>query len=68
MLENASELLKWIEEGAYIYVCGSKDPMSKDVEKQLLQILSAREFETNLSAEEYLSSLEESGRYKKDVY
>ncbi|TGL56636.1 sulfite reductase flavoprotein subunit alpha [Leptospira ognonensis] len=68
MLENASELLKWIEEGAYIYVCGSKDPMSKDVEKQLLQILSAREFETNLSAEDYLSSLEESGRYKKDVY
>jgi sulfite reductase (NADPH) flavoprotein alpha-component len=68
MSENTSELLKWIEEGAYIYVCGSKDPMSKDVEKQLLQILSKREFETSITAEEYLSSLEESGRYKKDVY
>ncbi len=68
MAEQTNELLKWIKEGAYIYVCGSKDPMSKDVEKQLLQILSNRDFETNVSAEEFLSGLEESGRYKKDVY
>ena len=68
MAEQETELLKWIEEGAYIYICGSKEPMSMDVQKQLLQILSKREFDTNLSSEEYLSSLEESGRYKKDVY
>ncbi|MDZ4724811.1 MAG: flavodoxin domain-containing protein [Leptospira sp.] len=68
MEENADELLNWIKDGAYIYVCGSKDPMSKDVEKRLLQILEKRTFETNQSTEDFLSTLEEAGRYKKDVY
>jgi sulfite reductase (NADPH) flavoprotein alpha-component len=68
MAENAQELLNWIEDGAYIYVCGSKDPMSKDVEKQLLNILSQRKFALDQTPEDFLSELEESGRYKKDVY
>ncbi|GBF48617.1 sulfite reductase subunit beta [Leptospira ryugenii] len=68
MRENTNELLKWIQEGACIYVCGSKDPMSKDVERALIEILSQREFDKDKSPEEYLNQLEEAGRYKKDVY
>ncbi|TGN20546.1 diflavin oxidoreductase [Leptospira idonii] len=68
MTENAAELLKWIENGAYIYVCGSKDPMSKDVDAKLVEILTQRNFETGKDSSEFLKELEESGRYVKDVY
>ncbi|TGM77110.1 sulfite reductase flavoprotein subunit alpha [Leptospira levettii] len=68
MGENAQELLKWIENGANIYLCGSKDPMSKDVDKKLIEILSERTFDTGKEASDYLKELEESGRYIKDVY
>lgn len=68
MGENAQELLKWIENGAIIYVCGSKDPMSKDVDRKLIEILSERTFDTDKETSEYLKELEESGRYIKDVY
>ncbi|TGL72202.1 diflavin oxidoreductase [Leptospira jelokensis] len=66
--ENAVELLKWIENGAVIYLCGSKDPMSKDVDRKLVEILADRTFDTGKEASEYLKELEESGRYIKDVY
>lgn len=68
MSENASELLKWIENGAVIYLCGSKDPMSKDVDRKLIEILSERTFDTGKDASDYLKELEEAGRYIKDVY
>lgn len=68
MGENAAELLKWIENGAVIYLCGSKDPMSKDVDRKLIEILSERTFDTGKEASDYLKELEESGRYIKDVY
>ncbi|TGM06085.1 diflavin oxidoreductase [Leptospira jelokensis] len=66
--ENAVELLKWIENGAVIYLCGSKDPMSKDVDRKLVEILADRTFDTGKEASDYLKELEESGRYIKDVY
>ncbi|TGK84572.1 sulfite reductase flavoprotein subunit alpha [Leptospira noumeaensis] len=68
MGENAAELLKWIENGAVIYLCGSKDPMSKDVDRKLIEILSERTFDTGKDASDYLKELEEAGRYIKDVY
>ncbi|MCW7494505.1 sulfite reductase flavoprotein subunit alpha [Leptospira sp. 2 VSF19] len=68
MGENAMELLKWIENGAVIYLCGSKDPMSKDVDRKLIEILSERTFDTGKDASDYLKELEEAGRYIKDVY
>lgn len=68
MGENAAELLKWIENGAVIYLCGSKDPMSKDVDRKLIEILTERTFDTGKDASDYLKELEEMGRYIKDVY
>src|SRR6185436_13783244 len=38
MFENASELYKWINLGSHIYISGTKDPMSADVEKAFLRI------------------------------
>ncbi|MCG2616347.1 flavodoxin domain-containing protein [Terrimonas sp. NA20] len=68
MQQHAQELFNWIEGGAAIYVSGTKDPMSKDVEISLIKII---EEQGNLSADaavKYLEQLRKEGRYSKDVY
>ena len=68
MLENAVDIFKWLESGAYFFVCGNKDPMSHDVEKALLTIIKQQGNKTTEEAKDYLKQLEESGRFEKDVY
>ena len=68
MLEKAVELYKWIDGGAFIYISGTKDPMSKDVENALLQIIEEQGMKTKEEAKEYLERLKKNGRYEKDVY
>lgn len=65
--EKAEELVEWIDNGAAIYVCGSKDPMSRDVENALLDIFSARKGGYE-AAQEFLDRLHDENRYVKDVY
>lgn len=68
MKEDAKELFQWLENGAYFYVCGDKENMAKDVETELLNIIST---EGKLNAEEskeYLIKLKEEERYLRDVY
>ncbi|HTI09655.1 MAG TPA: flavodoxin domain-containing protein [Puia sp.] len=68
MRKFGAELFEWLEGGAYVYVCGAKDPMSVDVEATLLEIIQ-REGERNATqAAGYLDELKEAGRYVKDVY
>lgn len=66
--ENAAELVKWIDGGATLYLCGNKDPMSKDVDKALVDILAQEKNISNDAARELLADLEENDRYLKDVY
>jgi sulfite reductase (NADPH) flavoprotein alpha-component len=68
MLEDGQELFKWLEGGASFYVCGAKDPMSKDVEKALIQILKTYGNMNEDKAIEYLEVLSDEGKYIKDVY
>ena len=68
MLKHANELFNWLEAGAYFYVCGSKEPMSVDVEKALIEIIASQSKKGNDFALEYLNALKEEGRYLKDVY
>lgn len=65
--ERADELMEWIDNGAAIYVCGSKDPMSKDVENALLDILSSRKGGYE-AAQDFLDQMHDDNRYVKDVY
>lgn len=68
MQQQAAELYKWIEGGASVYISGTKDPMSRDVETALLKIISE---EGGLNADasiKYLEQLKKEGRYSKDVY
>lgn len=55
---NADELVKWIEQGAVIYVCGSIEGMASGVDQALTDILG----------EQKLDELRQAGRYRRDVY
>lgn len=68
LLKYAPEVFNWIENGAYVYVCGAKEPMSVDVENTLLNIIQQEKQISAEEATEYLSALQEEGRYVKDVY
>ncbi len=68
MNEKADELYNWIRNGAYVYVSGEKDPMSKEVEETLLQIFSEQGKKTDEESKQYLEQLKQEGRYEKDVY
>ncbi|HVX25720.1 MAG TPA: flavodoxin domain-containing protein [Parafilimonas sp.] len=68
MLQQSKELFSWIESGAYLYICGCKDRMAKDVEHTLIEIISKEGSLSEAAAVEYLEQLEEQGRFAKDVY
>jgi sulfite reductase (NADPH) flavoprotein alpha-component len=68
MLEKAGELFKWINSGASVFISGTKDPMSKDVEQTLLKIISEQGKKTEEEAKQYLEQLKKENRYEKDVY
>lgn len=68
MLEKANELYQWINNGASVFISGTKDPMSKDVENTLLQIIEEQGQETKEGAKKYLEQLKKEGRFEKDVY
>ncbi len=68
MQQEGKALFEWLESGAYVYVCGSKDPMSVDVENTLLQIIQDFGGRSLEEALQYLDQMKEDGRYLKDVY
>lgn len=68
MQQQAAELYKWIEGGASVYISGTKDPMSKDVETALVKIIGEEGKLSDDAAAKYLEQLKKEGRYSKDVY
>lgn len=66
--EKAAEFFQWIDGGASVYISGTKDPMSKDVEHTLLQVIEEQGKKTSEEAHQYLEQLKKEGRYEKDVY
>ena len=68
MFEHAEELYQWLSSGAFLYVCGSKDPMSTDVDNVLLEIIQRAGSKTKEQAQTFFNQLIEEGRYVKDVY
>lgn len=66
--QHAKDIYAWLEEGATLYVCGAKNPMSADVEKALLTVISTQSGKDANTAQSYLDQLAEDDRYLKDVY
>lgn len=68
LIEKGQEIFKWLEDGAYFYVCGDKKHMATDVENALLNLIAKEGGLNQQKATEYLSNLSAEGRYLKDVY
>jgi sulfite reductase (NADPH) flavoprotein alpha-component len=66
--KEGKEFVEWLESGAYVYVCGAKDPMSIDVEKAIIEVISINKKISLKKAKSYLEKLESEYRYRKDVY
>ncbi|WP_238785575.1 diflavin oxidoreductase [Blattabacterium cuenoti] len=63
--ENRKEFFYWIKNGAYIYICGKKTPMSINVEKIIYRIVENLGKE---NPESFISKMKKNKRYLKDVY
>src|SRR6201982_1057863 len=68
MREHAADLFKWLERGAYFYVCGDVTRMAKDVEVALLDVIAKGSNGTLDHAAEYLAVMKKQKRYQRDVY
>jgi sulfite reductase (NADPH) flavoprotein alpha-component len=67
ILSEADELLQWIENGAIVYVCGSKDKLAKSVRKSLLEIFSKNGLSSKAATAKF-AELKASKRYMEEVY
>ncbi|MEI6437131.1 MAG: flavodoxin domain-containing protein [Candidatus Omnitrophota bacterium] len=68
ILKNAKDVFAWIEDGAYLYVCGDTKRMAPDVCNALIEVAEQEGGFTRVKAEEYVKGLKRSGRYLEDVY
>ncbi|MCM3781744.1 assimilatory sulfite reductase (NADPH) flavoprotein subunit [Neobacillus mesonae] len=68
MLEKSRELYEWLQEGAYVYVCGDEKKMAHDVHSTLAAILVQEGGMTMEAATDYLIQLQQEKRYQRDVY
>ncbi|MDI9240600.1 assimilatory sulfite reductase (NADPH) flavoprotein subunit [Lysobacter sp. LF1] len=66
--EHGRELFDWIESGAHLYVCGDATRMAKDVHATLLAVIAEHGGKSDDDATEYLNTLQQQGRYARDVY
>jgi sulfite reductase (NADPH) flavoprotein alpha-component len=66
--EQGAELWRWLQDGAYIYVCGDAQRMAKDVDDALKALIAEQGAMTAAQAGEYVAGLAKAGRYARDVY
>ncbi|WP_341502034.1 flavodoxin domain-containing protein [Gallaecimonas sp. GXIMD4217] len=63
--EEGEAVWQWLERGAHLYVCGSAEPMARDVHQALAELI---ETHGKTDGETYLNELRAQGRYLRDVY
>jgi sulfite reductase (NADPH) flavoprotein alpha-component len=68
MLEAASELWAWLEDGAHFYVCGDASRMARDVDAALHTIIETVGGKSAEEAKAYVARLKAEKRYQRDVY
>ncbi|MDX7951545.1 bifunctional nitrate reductase/sulfite reductase flavoprotein subunit alpha [Lichenihabitans sp. Uapishka_5] len=68
MLAEGETLWRWLEAGAYIYLCGDAGRMAKDVGRALQAIVARHGGMTEEAAAAYMGALSAGKRFLKDVY
>jgi sulfite reductase alpha subunit-like flavoprotein len=68
MQEHATDVWKWIADGAHVYVCGDAARMARDVDETLRGIIAQQSGRSPKSAAAYLQAMSAERRYVRDVY
>lgn len=68
MREAGDELWRWLEEGAYFYVCGDASRMAKDVDSVLREIVQVHGGLNEVDTVNYMRKLNMQKRYLRDIY
>ena len=68
MRENAVELWRWLQAGAYFDLCGDAKRMAKDVDAALHAIVAEQGGLTPEAAVDWVKQFKKDGRYQRDVY
>lgn len=68
MRERGAEIWGWLEDGAYLYVCGDAQHMAPDVHATLLEIIATHGARSPEEAADYILQLQQQRRYQRDVY
>ena len=66
--EARNDLLKWVDDGAHIYVCGDEKGMARDVDVMLSRVLAEAARGDDEAGRAKLKELAKAGRYQRDVY
>nr|WP_242670352.1 bifunctional nitrate reductase/sulfite reductase flavoprotein subunit alpha [Mycobacterium decipiens] len=68
MRKRGAQLWRWLQDGAQLYVCGNADPMAKDVDRALCEIVAEQGHLDPDTARTYVQALRADKRYHRDVY
>lgn len=67
LLQEGEDVYKWLQEGAYIFICGSIK-MEKSILASLTTIVKCHGCMSDETAKDYVNTLRNQGRYSRDVY
>lgn len=68
MLEQSRDIFAWLQEGAYVFVCGDEKRLAPDVHAALATIVRQEGHMSDDQAQAYLADLQNQNRYQRDVY
>ncbi len=68
MREHATDLWRWLQDGAHFYVCGDALRMARDVDAALREIAVRQGGLSESQSRDWIVALARQGRYQRDVY
>lgn len=68
MREHGGEIFACLENGAFLMVCGSAEPMAREVEATLREVIEKHGNMRAANADAYIATLKNDKRYVRDVY
>jgi sulfite reductase (NADPH) flavoprotein alpha-component len=66
--ERRRDVVRWLDNGAFLYVCGDAKSMAKDVRAALVRAYADVKALAPEAAERVVAELERDKRYRQDVY
>jgi len=66
--QQAEQVYEWLQKGAFVYVCGDRKKMAKDVQRAFIEIIQEKAGVSQEEAEQQLLVYRQEGRYQEDVY